>query len=152
MELLYGPESRLIRLAGSATMNLGRDPRIVGTLTARQIDLDRVLPSSEQKRLPFETVKLLVDELAVASAPPLPVRISLAVDSLMAGGTTVSALRADAENDANGWNLDRLEFRAPGATQMMITGKLALADRKVEFRGPVKVDSSDPTMFFAWIE
>jgi uncharacterized protein involved in outer membrane biogenesis len=152
LELLFGPESRLVHLNGSAIMNLGRDSRIASTLTARQIDLDRVLPNSEQKRLPFETIKLLVDELAVAPAPPLPIRISLGVDSLMAGGATVSALRGDVENDAGGWNLDRLELRAPGATQMLITGKLALADRKVEFQGPVKVDSSDPAVFFAWIE
>jgi uncharacterized protein involved in outer membrane biogenesis len=152
LELLYGPESRLVRLNGSAIMNLGRDPRVASTLTARQIDLDRILPSSEQRRLPFETVKLLIDGLAAAPAPPLPIRISLGVDSLTAGGATVSALRGDVENDARGWNLDRLELRAPGATQMLITGKLALVDRKVEFQGPVRVDSSDPAALFAWIE
>jgi len=41
LELLYGPESRLVRLNGSAIVNLGPDPRVAGTLTARQIDLDR---------------------------------------------------------------------------------------------------------------
>src|SRR6266446_4655404 len=102
LELLYGPESRLVRLSGSAVMNLGRDPSIDSRLTARQIDLDRVLPNSEQKRLPFETVKSLVDELAVVPMPPLPIRISLSVDSLTAGGATVSALRGVAENDAGG--------------------------------------------------
>jgi uncharacterized protein involved in outer membrane biogenesis len=152
LELLYGPESRLVRLNGSAVMNFGRDPRIVGTLTARQIDLDRALPNAEQKRLPFETIKLLVDNLAAAPAPPLPTRISLGIDSLMAGGATISALRGEVENNADGWNLDTLELRAPGATLMRITGKLVLADRKVEFQGPVRVDSSDPAVFFAWIE
>jgi hypothetical protein len=152
LELLYGPESRLVRLNGSAIMNLGSDPRIAGTLTARQIDLDRVLPNSEQKRLPFETVRLLVDDLAAAPAPPLPIRISLGIDSLTAGGATLAAVRGDVENDASGWNLDSLELRAPGATQMRISGKLALGDRKVEFQGPVRVDSSDPAVFFAWIE
>jgi large subunit ribosomal protein L24 len=153
MEMLYGPEARLIRLNGSAAMKLGRDPRIAGTITARQIDFDRVLPSAEQRQSPFETIKRLVDELAEAPAPPLPVRISIGVDSLMAGGATVSALRGDVETAADGWNLDRFEMRAPGATQVLISGKLALADqRKVEFQGPVKVDSNDPAAFFAWIE
>jgi uncharacterized protein involved in outer membrane biogenesis len=152
LELLYGPESRLIRLNGSAFMNLGRDPRVALTLAARQIDLDRLLPNSELKRLPFETVKLLVDEFATIPSPPVPVRLSLAVDSLMAGGATVSGLRGDVETEADGWRLDTLELRAPGATQMMIAGKLALADRDVEFQGPVKVDSSDPAALFAWIE
>ena len=152
LELLYGRESRLVRLSGSAVMNFGRDPRIASKLTARQIDLDRVLPNSEQKRLPFETIKLLVDDLAAVPAPPLPIHISLGIDSLMAGGATVSALRGDVENNAEGWNLDTLELRAPGATQMRIAGKLVLTDRKVEFQGPVRIDSSDPAVFFAWIE
>jgi hypothetical protein len=152
LELLYGPESRLIRLSGSAVMDLGRDPRIASTLTARQIDLDRVLPNSEQKRLPFETVKLLIDDLAAAPTPPLPIRISLGIDSVMAGGATLSAVRGNVENNANGWSLDALELRAPGATQMQVTGKLVLDDRNIEFQGPVRVDSSDPAIFFAWIE
>jgi uncharacterized protein involved in outer membrane biogenesis len=152
IEMLYGAEARVVRLGGSAIMNMGRDPRIASTLTARQVDFDRLLPSGEHKRSPFETVKLLVDELADMPAPPLPIRISLGVDSLIAGGATIAALRGDVETDSNGWSLDRLEMRAPGATQMLITGKLALTDQKVEFQGPVKVDSSDPTTFFAWIE
>jgi uncharacterized protein involved in outer membrane biogenesis len=153
MEMLYGPESRVLRLGGSAIVSLGRDPRIASTLTARQIDFDRLLPSPEGKRSPFETIKLLIDELAETPAPPLPLRVSLGVDSVIAGGATVSAVHGDVETDINGWNLDRLELRAPGATQLSITGKLALADaQKVEFSGPVKVDSSDPTTFFAWIE
>jgi hypothetical protein len=152
MEMLYGPEARVIRLGGSALMNLGRDLRIASTLTARQVDFDRLLPGGEHRRSPFETVKLLVDELADMPAPPLPIRISLGVDSLIAGGATIAALRGDVENDSKGWSLDKLEMRAPGATQLLITGKLALTDQKVEFQGPVKVDSSDPTTFFAWIE
>jgi uncharacterized protein involved in outer membrane biogenesis len=152
IEMLYGPESRVLRLGGSAIMNLGRDPRVASTLTARQIDFDRLLPTTDQKRSPFETVKLLVDELAETPSPPLPIRISLGVDSVIAGGATVAALRGDVESDSNGWSLDRLEMRAPGATQLLVTGKLALTDQKVEFQGPVKVDSSDPTAFFAWIE
>ncbi len=152
LELLYGQESHLIRLNGSAIMNFGRDPRITGTLTARQIDLDRVLPNPESKRLPFEAVRLLVDELATVAAPPVPIQVSFGIDSLMAGGATLSALRGELENVADGWQLDTLELRAPGATQMLINGKLTLADRKVDFQGPVKVDSSDPAALFAWIE
>jgi large subunit ribosomal protein L24 len=153
MEMSYGPEGRVIRVNGDAAMTFGQEPRISGTLMARQIDFDRILPSGEQKRSPFETVKLLVDELAEAPAPPLPVHITVGIDSLMAGGATVSALHGDVETAADGWTLDRLEMRAPGATQVRIAGKLALADnRKVEFQGPVNIDSNDPAVFFAWIE
>jgi uncharacterized protein involved in outer membrane biogenesis len=152
LELQYGPESRLVRLTGSARMEFGRSPRVTSALTARQIDLDRILPASEQKRLPFETIRLLVDDLAAATMPRVPVRISLGVDSLTAGGATLTALRGDVEHDPNGWTVDTLELRAPGATQVRVGGKLALADRKIEFKGPMMVDSSDPAIFFAWLE
>ncbi len=153
MEMSYGPEGRVIRVNGDAAMTFGPAPRISGTLMARQIDFDRILPTGEQRRSPFETIKLLVDELVEAPAPPLPVHLTVGVDSVMAGGATISALRGDVETAADGWTLDRLEMRAPGATQVRIAGKLALADhRKVEFQGPVNVDSNDPTVFFAWIE
>jgi uncharacterized protein involved in outer membrane biogenesis len=152
LDLQYGPESRLVRLTGAGTMSFGRDPRVDGTLTARQIDLDRVLPNSERKRLPFETVRWLVDSLAAAPAPPLPIRIGLGIDSVTAGGAILTAVRGNLETDAKGWNLDAFDLRAPGATQMRITGKLALADRQVEFHGPMTVDSNNPAVFFAWIE
>src|SRR5262249_25712252 len=84
--------------------------------------------------------------------PPVPIRLSLGIDSLMAGGATVSGLRSDVETDADGWRLNTLELRAPGATQMMIAGKLAFSKRDVEVQGPVNIDSSDPAAFFAWIE
>ena len=67
-------------------------------------------------------------------------------------GTSISLLRGDAESRADGWAIDSFEWRAPGGTQMRIGGKLAVADRKVAFTGPVRIDSTDPGVFFAWIE
>jgi large subunit ribosomal protein L24 len=152
IEAFYGPPERIIRVTGDAGMDF-RDPRITGTLAARQLDFDRILPSGEQKRSPFETIKLLVEQLAETPALPLPVRLTVSVDSLMAGGATVSSLHGDVETAAGGWILDKLDMRGPGATQVTVSGKLALADqRKVEFQGPVRVDSNDPAVFFAWIE
>jgi uncharacterized protein involved in outer membrane biogenesis len=152
MEMTYGLDPRIIRLSGVATLGLGQDPRLTGALAARQIDFDRVLPS-EQKRSPFETVKLLVDKLAELPKPPLPVHLAVNVDSLLAGGATVSSLHGAVDSAADGWNLDKLDLRAPGATQVTTRGKLTLADRhKVEFQGPIKVESNDPAVFFAWIE
>ena len=154
LEMSYGPEARVLRVNGEATLGLGREPRLSATVAARQIDFDRVLPSGEQQQSPFETVKRLVDELAAVPAPPLPVHVIVGVDSIMAGGATVSSLHGDVEKAADGWTLNRLEMRAPGATQVLINGKLTLvADQhKEEFQGPVNVDSNDPAVFFAWIE
>jgi hypothetical protein len=152
LDLQYGPDVRTVRLTGSAIMDFGRDPRIAAELTARQVDLDRALGASEQKRLPFEAIKSMAESLATWAPPRLPIGIDLGVDSLTVGGATLTAVRSRIENTSGGWNIGTLELRAPGATLIGVGGKLAVAERKVEFKGPVKFDSSDPAVFFAWVE
>ncbi|MBO0751625.1 MAG: AsmA family protein, partial [Bradyrhizobiaceae bacterium] len=138
MEMSYGPQARVVRANGEATLSLGRDPRLSATVAARQIDFDRLLPSGDEKRSPFETVKLLIEELAPAPASRLPVHVAVGIDSLMAGGAAVSSLHGDIASTADGWTLNRLEMRAPGATQILVNGKFTvLADQqKAEFQGP----------------
>jgi hypothetical protein len=133
MEMSYGQEARVIRANGEATLKLGSEPHLTSTLSTRQIDFDRVLPGGEQKRSPFETIKLLVDKLAEAPKPPLPVHLTFNVDSLMAGGATVSSLHSVVETAADGWNLDRFDMRAPGATEVL--------DRGAKRAGPAVVRS-----------
>lgn len=152
LDVQYGPDVRSFHLTGSVVMNFGRSPRIAGDLSARQIDLDRVLGGSDQKRLPFEVVRALAESLAGSRAPSVPVRLGVGVDSVAVGGATLTAVRADIEHTVAGWSIDGVDLRAPGATQLHIAGRLALADRQVAFDGPVKADSSDPAVFFAWVE
>jgi large subunit ribosomal protein L24 len=151
LEFQYGPEARPTRLIGSAKFEFGAAPRATAALTARQIDLDRAFTGAD-RRLPFDVVKAMAESLATGPAPPLPVRVTLGVDNLTMAGTSISTLRGDAESRADGWAIDGFEWRAPGGTQMRIGGKLAVADHKVAFTGPVRIDSTDPGVFFAWIE
>ncbi len=152
LEADYGPDVSAVHFTGTAIVQLGRNPRLASVLTARQVDLDRLLGTSDHKRLPFETIKAMVERLAFTDAPPLPVRVSLGIDSFTVGGSILQAVRGEIEHNAEGWAVDTLELRAPGATQARISGKLGRADQNVAFTGPVKVESGDPTAFFAWIE
>jgi uncharacterized protein involved in outer membrane biogenesis len=154
LDLQYGPDVRSFHLTGSLSMNFGPEPRIASDLRARRIDLDRVLGDSEEKRLPFDLVRSMAESLAGwgAGGPSLPVRIGVGVDSVTVGGATLTGVRGDLRHTAGGWNVDGLELRAPGATLLHVAGKLAMADRNVAFDGSVKVDSTDPAVFFAWVE
>jgi uncharacterized protein involved in outer membrane biogenesis len=151
LEFQYGPEARPTHLSGTAKFEFGARPRAAVTLAARQIDLDRIFTGAD-RRLPFDVAKAMAESLASGPTPPLPVRVTLGVDNLTMAGTSISMLRGDAESRADGWSIDSFEWRAPGGTQMRIGGKLAVADRKVAFTGPVRIDSTDPGVFFAWIE
>jgi uncharacterized protein involved in outer membrane biogenesis len=152
LDVQYGPDIRSLHLTGSAVMNFGHEPRVSGTFNARQIDLDRVLGGAQRKPLPADLARSVAANLASWGMPSLPMRIGLAVDSVTLGGSTLAGLRGDIEGTAAGWSLDSLELRAPGATSLQVAGKLAMADQNLAFDGPVKIDSSDPTAFFAWIE
>jgi uncharacterized protein involved in outer membrane biogenesis len=156
LAFVYGPEMRPARLAGSAKIEFGAQPRALATLTARQLDLDRTFPAADRlgadRRLPFEVGKAVAESLTFGPALPLPLKINLAVDNLTVAGASISALRGEAESRTDGWRISTFEWRAPGATQMRIAGKLAVTGGKVGFSGPVEIESSDPGGLYAWIE
>jgi large subunit ribosomal protein L24 len=116
-------------------VDFGRAPRAATVLTARQIDLDRVLGAAVPKRLPFEMVKSLADSLATFVPPQLPIRLGLGIDSLTVGGATLTAVRSDIASapggggGGGGWSIDTLDLRAPGATLTHVAGKLGMTDR-----------------------
>jgi uncharacterized protein involved in outer membrane biogenesis len=156
LAFVYGPEMRPARLAGSAKIAFGPQPRAVATLTARQLDLDRTFPGAErisaERRLPFEVAKAVAETLTFGPALPLPLRINLTVDNLSVAGASVTALHGEAESRGDGWTIDTFEWRAPGATQVRIAGKLAVTGGKAGFSGPVQIESGDPGGLYAWIE
>jgi large subunit ribosomal protein L24 len=153
---VYGPEMRPARLAGSAKVEFGAQPRAIATLTARQLDLDRTFPAAgrpgTERRLPFEVGKAVAETLSFGPALPLPLKINLSVDNVTVAGASISALHGEAESRTDGWAISTFEWRAPGATLMQIAGKLAVTGGKVGFSGPVQIESSDPGGLYAWIE
>ncbi len=153
LDVQYGPDGRSVRLAGSANIDYANAARAVVSLTGRQVDIDRVLGSADHKPLPVESIKAFVAGVpGWAPASPLPVRFNVAIDNLVLGGGVVAGLRGDLEYNSGSWDIASLEMRVPGATTLRVGGKLALAERALAFRGPVKVDSTEPTLFFSWVE
>lgn len=154
IELQYGPDERALKATGTAEFTLGETPRIEGVLSARQIDLDRVLAMQDQpRRDPVAAIRALADLFAGgAEHPPILVQIGFGIDGLTLGGGTVQSLRGDVTADAQGWSLTGVEFRAPGFTQVQMSGHLALSPGASSFSGPVEVNSVDPRAFVAWIE
>src|SRR6185437_1159587 len=61
-------------------------------------------------------------------------------------------VRGDISSSANGWKLDRFEFRAPGMTQVRLSGRLDVGADGVAFTGPAEIDASDPKVLAAWLE
>jgi large subunit ribosomal protein L24 len=153
LELQYGPEERALKFTGAAELKFDQGVRLDAVLSARQIDLDRLvqLPESAQ-RLPLMAIKAAADALGDALTPGIPVRLGVGIDTLMLGGAPVQAVRGDFATNSGGWDVESLEFRAPGFAQLRTSGRLTLTREGVSFVGPGSIDATDPRVLAAWIE
>ena len=152
-EFQYGSEEQGFKLNGVANFTFGKRPHFDGVLSARQIDLDRAISGPDGTRqLPATVIRRLA-ELGMAAFPnSLPISIGVGIDQVTLGGNIVQNLRGDIASSPDGWKLDRFEFRAPGMTQVRLSGRLDVKPDGVAFRGPAELDASDPKMLTAWLE
>jgi large subunit ribosomal protein L24 len=153
VEFNYGPEDQGYRLTGVADFKFGRHPRFDGVLSGRQVDIDRAVGGAAgERQAPFAAIRRLAELGALAFRPALPIQVGIGIDQVTLGGNSVQNVRGDISSSAGGWNLDRLEFRAPGLTQVRLSGRLAVENRGVAFTGPAEVDTSDPKALASWLE
>ncbi len=154
IEFQYGSEEQGLKLTGVADFKFGTRPRFDGVLSGRQIDLDRAMPGSDGTRpLPAAAIRQLAELGGGVFRPSIPIQIGVGIDQVTLGGNTVQNLRGDITSDAQqGWNLDRFEFRAPGFTNVRLSGRLAVGADSVSFTGPAELESTDPKALTAWLE
>jgi large subunit ribosomal protein L24 len=152
-EFQYGSEEQGLKLTGVANFKFGKHPRFDGVLSGRQIDLDRALAGDDGSRPPAAAAIRRIAELAGGVfRPTIPIQIGVGIDQVTLGGNSVANLRGDISTDAQGWNLDRFEFRAPGFTQVKLSGHLAVGGDGVSFTGPAEIETGDPKLLAAWLE
>ena len=135
IEVQYGPEERALKLDGNRRSPARRSrPRFDGVLSARQIDVDRSLPSADAtRRPPAATLQALADTLSETIRPPLPVQLGISIDNLIFGGAPLQSVRGDVRIEGDTLNLDDFEFRAPGVTQVQTERP---AHRRRQDQGP----------------
>jgi large subunit ribosomal protein L24 len=152
VEFQYGPEERAIKLTGTANVKLGGRPQIEGALSARQLDVDRLVGTLDgPTRSPASVAKAFAETFG-AMQPGLPVSIALSVDSLTLGGANLQTVGLDLRNAGEAWNLERLDFRAPGISQISASGRVDITTGSPGFAGAVKLESSDPKTLLAWLD
>jgi uncharacterized protein involved in outer membrane biogenesis len=148
----YGPEERAVALAGSGEFKFGTQPQLQGMLSARQVDLDRLLATPDTpRRLPLAAVQAFGEMIGGALRPSWPVKLALSVDTMTLGGAPVQNVATDLRSDGSTWTLDRLEFRTPGFTQVKVDGRLYPLGKGLGFAGGASVDSNDPKSLVAWL-
>jgi uncharacterized protein involved in outer membrane biogenesis len=153
LEFQYGPDERAIKLTGDAKLTFGSKPRLDGVLSATQIDLDRAFATPNTPHLlPLAALRGVSKSLSGALGPAIPARLGVSIDLVTLAGANVRTLRGDLTTDGVTWNLEDFAFRAPGFSQVKLSGRLDMTGKRPAFTGPVSVDSSDPSALAAWLE
>ena len=153
VEFQYGPEERAAKLDGAAEIKFGERPRLQGALSARQIDLDRLIATpAVPRRLPAAATQAFAELFGGMMRPSIPVSLTVSVDAVTLGGAVLQAFGSDLWSDGAAWRLDKLDFRAPGFTKVSASGRIdPTAARGLGFTGTASIDASDPKALIAWL-
>ena len=151
-EFDYGSQDSGLKLTGIADFKFGKKPRFDGVLSGRQIDLDRVLEGEGARASPGAAIGKLARLAGGVFRPAIPIQIGIGIDQVTLGGDIVQNVRGDISSGARGWNLDRFEFRAPGYTQVRVSGHLSVNDDNIDFTGPAEIKTNNPRALAAWFE
>jgi large subunit ribosomal protein L24 len=158
VEANYGPDDTALKFTGLADMRFGATPLLHAVLSARQLDADRFFARNNDKKdkdHPAEPIRLVPRLHALlASLPqaPIPARIEFSSEQIMLGGRPLQNLAADLHGDAKSWTIDRLDFRAPGATRVDLSGIDAPPGPSGNFKGALDLESSDPDTLLMWLQ
>ena len=147
---VLGAEDSALRFSGVGDVRFGASPLLRAALSARQLDADRFAAKGNSGAEPVRLLPgLRALMAAVPQTVPIPAQIEFTADQIMLGGRPLQNLTAGLQADAKSWAIDRLEFRAPGATRVSLGGSNAQAG---SFTGALSVDSADPDALATWLQ
>jgi hypothetical protein len=152
VEASYGAEVGALKLAGTGDMRLGASPLLHAALSARQLDLDKFAGKDNSATEPIPLLPGLRAFMAGIPQAPLPAQLELSFEQIILGGRPVQNLAADLRADAKSWAVERLEFLAPGATRVALSGANAQANSSGTVTGALSVESPDPDTLVAWLQ
>lgn len=161
IEASYGAEERALKLVGLGDIRFGASPLLHASLSARQLDADRLVAKGKDKNddRAAQPLRLLSGLRAlVAAVPPLPIptQLEFSAEQIMLGGRPLQniagVVHGDARADPKSWIVDRLNFRAPGSTQFSVSGTNVKGTTSDSLKEQLDVQSSDPDVLVAWLQ
>jgi large subunit ribosomal protein L24 len=151
VEASYGTEDTALKATGAVDIRFGASSLLRASLTARQLDADRMI-AKDGATAPARLLPALRALMATMPGSPMPAQIAFSAEQIMLGGRPLQNLEAELFGGAGSWTIRRLDFRAPGATQIAFDGGGARPDPSGGFAGALEVDSADPDTLVAWLQ
>jgi hypothetical protein len=119
-------------------------------LSSSQIDVDRVLALPEAARRRRWRPSGRWPSPGRASRLPIPATLSIGVER-HPRRAALARVGIDVKADADGLDIKGLELRAPGMTQVRLSGRLATTPTGPRFEGSTRIEAADPRTFLAWL-
>lgn len=149
IDVSYGADDSGLKLTGVADLRFGASPLLHAVLSAKQFDADRWLAKQDggNTATPIAALRRLT---AFIPQPLLRTEIAISAEQITLGGRPMMNIGADLHGDRTSWVVERLEFRAPGGTQVVASGA-AEPDAK-GFAGAINIESVDPDILAGWLK
>jgi hypothetical protein len=152
LEASYGAEERALKFVGLGDISFGASPLLHAVLSARQLDADKFAAKDNSNVEPLRLLPGMRSLIAGIPQLPIATQIEFSAEQIMLGGRPLQNLAADLRADAKSWSVARLDFRAPGATTVSLSGADAQPGAAEGFKGVLNVESSDPDTLVAWLQ
>ncbi|MDE2603511.1 MAG: hypothetical protein KGL62_14250, partial [Bradyrhizobium sp.] len=153
LEASYGAGERALKCVGVAELNFGTQPLLHAVLSARELDADRLLAADNDKAAePVRLLPGLRTLMAAVPLPPIPAKVEFSSEQIVLGGRPLQNITAIFRGDASSWTVDRLDLRAPGATQVALIGANSQSAPSGGFKAALEIDSKDPDTLMGWLQ
>jgi uncharacterized protein involved in outer membrane biogenesis len=148
-----GAADKAISLSGTARAGLYPDPRFSAILSARQLDLDRVMGGGQavgETVSPTDLLGKLAELAGKFVRLGFPLDLSISADGVLLGGNLIENLGTDLQIRENKIIVDRVASRLPGGTDFFLAGTfepgpLPVADSVIRF------SSENGAALAAWV-
>lgn len=152
LEVTLRQRGRSQTLKGSASVDLARDMKIEGDLSARFLDADLLFAAKDNARvLPGEALSRLAGFL-IEHRNRAPIgSMTIAVEQLNAGGDLVRDIKLAMATDEQGVKIDSLSLAGPGGSILQASGLLSGETSAPRFAGPVEIEGSQADTLLRWL-
>src|SRR5712671_3213293 len=152
INLQYGPEERAVQLRGHANLTFRAQPELDVRLAATRIDLDRMLAlPAPTRRRPLAAMRTMADNFDAGRLPPIHVNLGISADVVALADAPLQQVSASLRGAGGAWDLESLELRAPGGTQLRLRGRVDITPRGPTFAGQGRIEARDSRALVSWL-
>ncbi|WP_315713384.1 MULTISPECIES: AsmA-like C-terminal region-containing protein [unclassified Bradyrhizobium] len=157
IEVSFGQEDRSLKFAGSGDVRFGAAPVLKASLSARQLDADKLLAGGDDIKdrraiAPALVLPALRNWIAQLPTLPMPANVQFATEQIMLSGRPVQNFTADLHNEPSAWSLEKVDLRAPGSTRLTFRTIGISTSVTSGFTGALDLESLEPDTLVAWLQ